>query len=242
MSDTRSKEADLAALKASAELNYSVASHPMFAGNPIVIAALANAKASDAAFFAAVVEADAARGLRIWSAYRHVRRASAASDKAHAALRAAVESAEDQHNAAKNIYGDKELPIRAMPPETRAKAARQLLEIIAPNGKPYGDFISEVQLLKMLGPNSKPFADWTSRDCEIYIQWRAYLERECPRAIIMAPPEGDCTKLEMLLFAAWLWVAGGNGKSAKWCEILERLAVENPSIKPVCQAMERTFR
>jgi multidrug resistance efflux pump len=94
-----SKEADLAAIKARVELNYAVASHPMFAGNPIVVAALANAKANDAAFFAAVVEADAARGLRVWSAYRHLRQASAASDKAHATLRAAVESAEAEYNA-----------------------------------------------------------------------------------------------------------------------------------------------
>jgi hypothetical protein len=98
MSDTRTKEADLAAIKARCELNYTVASHPMFASNPIVIAALANAKASDAAFLAAVAEADAARGFRIWSTYRHVRQAGAASDSAHAALRAAIESAEDEHN------------------------------------------------------------------------------------------------------------------------------------------------
>jgi hypothetical protein len=94
MPDTRTKDADLAAIKARCELNYTIASHPNFSGNPIVIAALANAKACDAAFLAAVVEADAARGFRRLSASRHVRQACAASDSAHAALRAAVESAE----------------------------------------------------------------------------------------------------------------------------------------------------
>src|ERR1700737_1212597 len=98
MSDARTKEADLAAIKARCELNCTVASHPTFASNPIVIAALANAKASDTAFLAAVAEADAARGFRIWSTYRHVRQACAASDSAHVALRAAIESAEDEHN------------------------------------------------------------------------------------------------------------------------------------------------
>jgi hypothetical protein len=95
MPDTRTKDADLAAIRARCELNYTVAGHPKFAGNQIVMAALATAKASEAAFLAAVAEADAARGFRIWSAYRHCREACAAADSAHAALRAAIEIAEE---------------------------------------------------------------------------------------------------------------------------------------------------
>lgn len=86
--------ADLAALKAGWELNYAIASHPNFASNRIVQAALANAKASDAAFLAAVAEADTARGFRIIKTYRHVRRTAALSEKAHATLRVAIERAE----------------------------------------------------------------------------------------------------------------------------------------------------
>jgi hypothetical protein len=88
------KQADLAAIKAWFELNYALASQPKLADNPVVIAALANAKASETAFIAAVAEADAARGFRIWSTYRHVRQVSAQPDSAHAALRAVIESAE----------------------------------------------------------------------------------------------------------------------------------------------------
>jgi hypothetical protein len=93
MSD-RTKEADLAAIKARCELNYAIAQHSKVANNPIVIAAFASAKASEAAFLAAVAEADAARGLRIWRAYRHVRQACAAAGNAQDALCAAIETAE----------------------------------------------------------------------------------------------------------------------------------------------------
>ena len=96
MTDTRTKEADLAAMKARMEMNYTIAAHPKFAGNSIVSAALANAKASDAAFFAALAEVEAERSFfRMWKTHKHFRQASAAADQAHATLRAAVESAED---------------------------------------------------------------------------------------------------------------------------------------------------
>ena len=94
MPDNPSKARDLAAIKAGWELNYTIARQPNFAGNRIVQAALANAEASDAAFLAAVAEADAAHGFRIIKTYRHVRRTAASSEKAHAALRAAIERAE----------------------------------------------------------------------------------------------------------------------------------------------------
>jgi len=99
MSNIRTKEADLAAIKARCELNYTIANHPKFSSNPIVKAALANAKASEAAFLAAVAEADAARGFRIWSTYRHVRETCVVADEAHAALRAVVELAEGEAHA-----------------------------------------------------------------------------------------------------------------------------------------------
>jgi hypothetical protein len=82
MLDARTKEADLAAIRARCELNYIIASHPKFAGNRIVLAALANAKASEAAFIAALAQADASRGIRIFGAYRHCRQACAAADHA----------------------------------------------------------------------------------------------------------------------------------------------------------------
>jgi tetratricopeptide (TPR) repeat protein len=96
MSDT--KAADLAAIRARWELNYSVARHPMFAGIPLVAAALANAKACDAAFLAALAEVEAERNLfRMWSTHRHFRQACAASDKAHATLREVIGIAEDEY-------------------------------------------------------------------------------------------------------------------------------------------------
>jgi hypothetical protein len=85
------KEADLAAAKARMKMNYAVANHPQFAGNPIVAAALANAKASDAAFFSALAEVEAERSfLRMWRTHRHFRQVCAAADQAHEALRVAV--------------------------------------------------------------------------------------------------------------------------------------------------------
>jgi hypothetical protein len=50
-----SRDADLVAIKARFESNYAlVASAPKIASNPLVIAALANAKASEAALYAAL--------------------------------------------------------------------------------------------------------------------------------------------------------------------------------------------
>jgi len=70
------------------------ASDPKIANNPLVIAALANAKASDAAFYAALENMEAKRTFfHRWSAYRHFRQASLKAEKAHDALRAAVERA-----------------------------------------------------------------------------------------------------------------------------------------------------
>ena len=91
---TDAKEADLAAIVAQCEVNFAVASHPNFANDAIVIAALASAKASLTAFVAAVKDADAARGFRRLSAFGNVRRASAACDVAQRTLIAAVRTAE----------------------------------------------------------------------------------------------------------------------------------------------------
>jgi hypothetical protein len=108
MPDSRTKDADLAAIKARCELNYTIASHPKFADDQIVMAALANAKASETAFLAAVAEADVARGFRIWGAYRHCRQECAAADSAHAALRAAIESAEQEYQTRLESLADTE--------------------------------------------------------------------------------------------------------------------------------------
>ncbi len=62
MPDT-TKEADLAAVKARMKMNYAIAGYPKFVGNPIVSAALSNAKANDAAFFAALAELEAERSF-----------------------------------------------------------------------------------------------------------------------------------------------------------------------------------
>jgi len=92
MTDSRTKKADLAAIAATCEMNYAVASQ--FSDDPIVVAAVARCKATYAAFIAAMAEADAARGFRRISTTMHVRRACAAADAAQAALRIAVENAE----------------------------------------------------------------------------------------------------------------------------------------------------
>jgi len=94
MTDNRSEEADLTAIKARCALNYIIASQPKFARNPRVIAAVADAKASEAALDAAVAEADAEPWFRMYGAYRHVLDVCAELDKSHAALRAAFEYAE----------------------------------------------------------------------------------------------------------------------------------------------------
>jgi hypothetical protein len=95
MPDLRTKDADLAAIKARFESNYAlIASDPKIASNPLVIAALANAKDTDAAFYAALENVEAKRNfLHWWNTYRHFRQASVAAEKAHDALRAAVERA-----------------------------------------------------------------------------------------------------------------------------------------------------
>jgi hypothetical protein len=102
MTDARTKAADLAAIKARWELNYAVANHPMFAGNPLVAAALANAKANDAAFLAALAEVEAERNFfRMWKTHRHFRQACAAADRGHATLREVIGNAEDEYNRRK---------------------------------------------------------------------------------------------------------------------------------------------
>jgi hypothetical protein len=90
-----SRDADLAAIKARYESDYAlIAGDPKIANNPRIVAALAKAKASDAAFYAALEDAEAKRNfLRRWNTYRHFRQASVTAEKAHDALRAAVEGA-----------------------------------------------------------------------------------------------------------------------------------------------------
>jgi hypothetical protein len=97
MSDARTKEADLAAIASAYELNYTIAAN--FADDPIVVAAVAHCKATYAACLAAMAEADAARGLRRISTFRHARRAGMAADAASASLRAAVREAERRQSA-----------------------------------------------------------------------------------------------------------------------------------------------
>jgi hypothetical protein len=91
-----SKEADLAAMKARWDFNYAlVESNPKIADHPLVIAAVANSKASYAAFLAALAAVEAERSFfQIWNTHRNFRRTCAAADSAYAALRAAVEIAE----------------------------------------------------------------------------------------------------------------------------------------------------
>jgi hypothetical protein len=95
------KEADLAAIKARFEFNYAlVDSEPTIAADPLVGAAVANCKASHAAFVQAVADADAARqftglkAFRIWGADKRVREMCAAADQAFRGLRFAIEQAE----------------------------------------------------------------------------------------------------------------------------------------------------
>ena len=93
MTDAATKEADLASIKTRYELAFAIANQPKIASNPVVIAALAHAKATYAAFLAALAEADAAHGFRILSTYRHVHQTGNAADSAFAALGAAIVSA-----------------------------------------------------------------------------------------------------------------------------------------------------
>jgi hypothetical protein len=90
-----SKDADLAAIKARYESEYAlIANDPKIANNPVVSAALAKAKASEAAFCAALENVEATNFLRRWTAFRRFRQASIAAEKAHDKLRAAVKTAE----------------------------------------------------------------------------------------------------------------------------------------------------
>jgi hypothetical protein len=88
-------DADLAAIKARFESNYAlVTNDPKIAGDPVIIAALAKAKASAATFYAALESVEANSDfLWRWGAFRRFRQAAIAAEKAHDKLRAAVEAA-----------------------------------------------------------------------------------------------------------------------------------------------------
>jgi hypothetical protein len=82
------KDADLAAIKARYESNYAlITNDPKIANDPVIIAALAKAKASEAAFEAK------SNLLRRRGAFRRFRQAAMAAEKAHDKLRAAVKAA-----------------------------------------------------------------------------------------------------------------------------------------------------
>jgi len=100
MADDGSEDGELAAIKARCALNLVVASQPKFARNPLVIAAVETAKASEAALDAAVAKADAAPWFLLYGAHCHVREVCAELDRAHAALRAALASADAEAKAA----------------------------------------------------------------------------------------------------------------------------------------------
>jgi hypothetical protein len=86
------KDADLAAIKARYESNYAlITNDPKIAKDPVIIAALAQAKASEAGFYAALENVEAKSNLlRRWGAFRRFRQAAIAAEKAHDKLRAAV--------------------------------------------------------------------------------------------------------------------------------------------------------
>ncbi len=96
-----SGDVDLAAIKSRYESECALVTGPKIANNSVVIAALANAKASAAAFYAALENAEAKRTfLGRWGAFRRFRQASMAAEKAHDKLRATVETAEaDRHRS-----------------------------------------------------------------------------------------------------------------------------------------------
>ena len=95
---SNSKEADLAAIKAAFEFNEAlIASKPQIANHPLVVAALARSKACYAAFLAALADIEAERNFfRIGKTHRHFRHTCTAADQAHAALRYAIEMAEEE--------------------------------------------------------------------------------------------------------------------------------------------------
>jgi hypothetical protein len=98
MTDARTKEADLAALAARVELNCTLAT-THFGYDPVVMAAVANFRANHNAFLAAVAEAEVARFFKRFSADKHVRQCSVATDHAFYVLKSAMEQAEDRANA-----------------------------------------------------------------------------------------------------------------------------------------------
>jgi hypothetical protein len=100
MADDGSEDGNLDAIKARCEMNYLVAGQPKFARNPLVNAAVASAKASEAALHAAVAKADAAPWFLMYGAHCRVREVHAELDRAHAALRATLESAQAKADAA----------------------------------------------------------------------------------------------------------------------------------------------
>ena len=89
------KDADSAALKARYESNYAlVTNDPKIASDPVIIAALAKAKASEVAFYVALENVEAKSNfLWRWGAFRRFRQAAIAAEKAHDKLRAAVKAA-----------------------------------------------------------------------------------------------------------------------------------------------------
>lgn len=89
------QDADLAAIKARYESTYAlITNDPKIANDPVIIAALAKAKASEAAFYAALGNVEAKSNLlRRWGAFRRFRRAAIAAENAHDKLRAAVKAA-----------------------------------------------------------------------------------------------------------------------------------------------------
>ena len=97
-----SSDPDLAAMKARYELNYHLVDRdPKLASNPLVIAALARAKASEAAFYAATKDVEAQPNFfRRWNSFRRFRQAAIAAEKAHDELRAMVKKAGERANHA----------------------------------------------------------------------------------------------------------------------------------------------
>ena len=89
------KDADLAAIKARYESNYAfVTNDPKIANDPVIVAALAKARASEAAFYSALENVEAKSNfLRRWGAFRRFRQAAIAAEKAHDRLRATVKAA-----------------------------------------------------------------------------------------------------------------------------------------------------
>jgi hypothetical protein len=88
------RDADLAAIKARYESNYAlITNDPKIANDPVIVTALAKAKASETAFYAALENVEAKSNfLHRWGAFRRFRQAATAAEKAHVKLRAAVKA------------------------------------------------------------------------------------------------------------------------------------------------------